>query len=41
MDDWKKFNETSLTEIEDFNSHLNMKYIVDADYAHAKKKRLK
>ena len=41
MDDWKKFNETSLTEIEDFNSHLNMKDIVDADYAHAKKKRLK
>ena len=27
MDDWKKFHETSLPEIEDFNSHLNMKDI--------------
>ena len=24
MDDWKRFNETSLSEKEDFYSHLNM-----------------
>ena len=36
MDDWEKFNETSLPEKEDFYSHLNMKDITDADYAHAK-----
>ena len=36
MDDWKKFNETSLPEKEDFCSHLNMEDITDADYAHAK-----
>ena len=37
MDDWKKFNETSLPEKEDFYSHLNMEDITDADYAHAKR----
>ena len=37
MDDWKKFNETSLPEKEDFYSHLNMENITDADYAHAKR----
>ena len=37
MDHWKKFNETSLPEEEDFYSHLNMKDITDADYGHAKK----
>ena len=37
MDDCEKFNETSLTEKEDFYSHLNMKDITDADYAHAKR----
>ena len=37
MDDWEKFNETSLPEKEDFYSHLNMEDITDADYAHAKK----
>ena len=37
MDDWEKFNETSLPEKEDFYSHLNMKDITDADYAYAKK----
>ena len=37
MDDWEKFNETSLPEKEDFYSHLNMKDIADADYAHAKR----
>ena len=37
MDDWEKFNETSLLEKEDFYSHLNMEDITDADYAHAKR----
>ena len=37
MDDWEKFNETSLPEKEDFYSHLNLEDITDADYAHAKK----
>ena len=37
MNDWQKFNETSLSEKEDFYSHLNMKDITDADYAHAKR----
>ena len=38
MDEWEKFNETSLPEKEDFHSHLNMEDITDADYAHAKKR---
>ena len=29
----EKFNKTSLLEKEDFYSHLNMKYFIDADYA--------
>ena len=37
MDDWEKFNETSLPEKEDFYSHLNTEDITDADYAHAKR----
>ena len=37
MDDWEKFNETSLPEKEDFHSHLNMGEISDADYTHAKR----
>ena len=37
MDDWKKFNETSLPKQEDFYGHLNMEYITDPDYAHAKR----
>ena len=37
IDDWEKFNETSLLEKEDFYSHLYMKDITDADYAHAKR----
>ena len=37
MDDWEKFNETSLPETEHFYSHLNMEDITDADYAHAKR----
>ena len=37
MDNWEKFNETSLPEKEDFSSHLTMEDIADADYAHAKR----
>ena len=37
MDDWEKFNETSLPEKGDFHSHLNMEDITDADCAHTKK----
>ena len=36
MDGCKKFNETLLTEKEDFCSPLNMENITDADYTHAK-----
>ena len=36
MDEWDEFNETSLSEKEAFNSHLNMEDITDADYEHAK-----
>ena len=37
VDDWEKFNETSLPEKADFYSHLNMENITDADYTHAKR----
>ena len=37
IDDWEKFNQTSLLEKEDFCSHLNMEDITDADYMHKKK----
>ena len=37
INDWEKFNETSLPEKEDFYSHLNMEDIIDADYAQAKR----
>ena len=37
MDDWEKFNETSLPEKEDFYSHLNTEDITDPDYAHTKR----
>ena len=37
MDDWKKFNETSLPVKKGFYSHLNMEDITDADYVHAKR----
>ena len=37
MDDWEKFNETSLPEKEDFYSHLNMEGITDIDHAYAKR----
>ena len=36
MNDWEKFNKTSLPEGEDFYSHLNMEDITNGDYAHAK-----
>ena len=35
MDEWGKFNETSLPEKEEFYSNLNMEDIADADYMHA------
>ena len=37
MDDQEKLNETPLPEKEDFYSHLYMKDITDADYAHVKR----
>ena len=37
MDDWEKFNETTLPEKGEFYSNLNMEDITDADYAHAKR----
>ena len=35
MDDWKKFNKTSLPK--DFYSHLNMEYITDEYYTDTKR----
>ena len=32
MDDWEKFNETTIPEKEEFYSNLNMEHIADADY---------
>ena len=37
MDDWEKFNETSLPEKEDFYSHLNIEDITDSDCDHTKR----
>ena len=37
MEDWENFDESLLSEKEDFYSHLNMEDITDADYAHAKR----
>ena len=37
MDDWEKFNETSLPEKKHFYSHLNVEDVADAEYAHAKR----
>ena len=37
MDNWEKFNETSLSEKEDLFGHLNMEDTTDADYPHAKR----
>ena len=37
MDDWKKINETSIHEKQDFYNLLNMEDITDSDYGHAKR----
>ena len=37
MDDWEKFNETTLPEKEEFYSNLNMEDITHGDYIHAKR----
>ena len=37
MDNWQKVNETTLAEIEEFYSNLNIKDITDADYMHEKR----
>ena len=37
VDDWKKFNEIFLPEIEDIYSHQHMEDVTDADYTHAKR----
>ena len=37
MDDWKKFNETTLPEKWEFYNNLNMEDIIDADYMDAKR----
>ena len=37
MDDWEKFNETTLPKKGEFYSSLNMEDITDADYVHGKR----
>ena len=37
MDEWEKFNQTSLPEKEEFYSNLIMEDITDEDYMHAKR----
>ena len=37
MDEWKKFNETSLPKKEYLNSNLNIEKFTDLDYYHAKR----
>ena len=37
MDEWQKFNETTLPEKEEFYSNLKMEDIRDADYMHTKR----
>ena len=37
MYEWKKVNEKSLLEKEEFYSNLNMKDIANTDYTHAKR----
>ena len=37
MDEWGKFNETTLPEKEEFYSNLNAEDITDGDYMHAKR----
>ena len=36
MDDWEKFNETTLPEKEDFYSNLNRQETTISDYIHRK-----
>ena len=36
MDDWEKFNETTLSGKEEFYTNLSMEDITDADYIHTK-----
>ena len=36
MDDWENLHETSMLEKEDFDCHLNMEDVTDANYTHAK-----
>ena len=36
MDDWEKFNETTLPKKGDFCSNLNMENITNVDYMHVK-----
>ena len=37
LDNWEKFNETSLPDNEEFYSNLNMEDITDADHVHTKR----
>ena len=37
LDNWEKFNETSLPDEEEFYSNLNMEDITDADHVHTKR----
>ena len=37
MNDWEKFNESSLLNKKDFSSHLNMEDNKEADDTHAEK----
>ena len=37
MDEWEKFNETTLSEKEEIYSNLNMEDSTDADYVHTKR----
>ena len=37
MDDWEKFNETTLSKTEEFYSNLNMEDMTDAHYMHVKR----
>ena len=37
MDDWEKFNQTTLPEKDELYSNLNMADITDANYLHAQR----
>ena len=37
MDKWENFNETSLSEKEEFYNSLNMEDITERNYMHAKR----